>query len=547
MQSKAAGLLGGAPTVRFRISWTLCAILLAYLASRAFGIAHFTPHNDEVIYTDVAALIASDWEKYKYVFQSGFFWGDYKEPLQHWANSLTVNVFTDPVLSVRLWSLTLALMCLLFVHRFVARVWNENAAHLTAVLMVLSEYYFYFDVIGINEAFLYGLGVPYIYTSYVFLEKRNWIAGLFSLSLLLGILLTKGSGILWAAYAAPLPLLVVLSRRDDPFADRVDLAKSLSVMASQLLAVVLTARWLHGVLIPEQFIRIRDRKLGSRFVHTPEELMSFPVESWIESFAFYWGEVVILEFSIFLVPAFLTVIAALIRLFKSERREFWRYGVLLIIYCATFVPLILVAKIEFVRYFGIGFCFLYAAIGVGLVVLTRDWKERSRRVGIGTLLGLLIVWRFAFSYLPLLQWNQTELSLRETPAGWANGAGIPELIDAVSRLDAGVLVVDNQWGHPGTTLRVYRWRYPQLRVESISMDWLDNPAEKARLLTGQEHPNVYYVVDAWRPGKRLFIDHLLYRRTDLCGDKQIIEKRWRDRVLEETSLIICHANLEADS
>ena len=133
----------------------------------------------------------TDSDMFKYVFQSGYFWGDYKEPLQHWANSLTVNALTDPVLSVRLWSLGLGLGCLLFVHRFVARLWNDSAADLTAALMVLSEYYFYFDVIGINEAFLYGLGTAYIYTSYVLLEKRNWAAGLLSLFLLLQILMLR--------------------------------------------------------------------------------------------------------------------------------------------------------------------------------------------------------------------------------------------------------------------------------------------------------------------------------------------------------------------
>ena len=77
MGSESAGhATGGAGRYRAE-TWIVASIVVAFLASRAFGVANFVPHNDEVIYAEAASLTASDWEKNKFIFQSGRLYVDY--------------------------------------------------------------------------------------------------------------------------------------------------------------------------------------------------------------------------------------------------------------------------------------------------------------------------------------------------------------------------------------------------------------------------------------------------------------------------------------
>jgi hypothetical protein len=523
-------------------SWTLAAILVASVALRIFGMTHFAPHNDEVIYAEVAEIIALDWEANKFVYQSGRHHLDYKEPLQYWANSLTVHMTQDPLIGCRIWSILLGAVGLFFLHRWVSRIWNESAAHLSAAIMAVSEYYFYFDSIAINEAFLYGLGAAFIYYTYDLLERSRWISGALSLLLLLGLLLTKGSGIQWVVLACVLPVIVIVKWPKERLSDTSAVMQSLGGMAVRLTVIVLSARWLHGVVIPAKYTAIRDRKLARGYLRSFEEVFEFPIDEWWNSFSFYGHEVLVNEFSIFLVPVFAMLAGGGVLLYRSDSRRFICFLAVVAIYLASFVPLIFVAKTDFIRYYGVGLYFLHAALAIAIVEVLGRLSHRTRTIAAWGALTLVLGWKLAFSWIPLAEWGQTDLSFAETPAGWANGSGILELLDAVEALEPGVVVMDFQWGHPATALQIYRHRFPQHKFRRINKKWTRDPLENARKVLKTRDPTVYFVFDARKFRDRRMIDALVLNRK-LCGNNRVIRKTYKDQVMEDSRLLICTADL----
>ena len=101
---------------------------------------------------------------------------------------------------------------------------------------------------------------------------------------------------------------------------------------------------------------------------------------------------------------------------------------------------------------------------------------------------------------------QTELAIRETYDPWARGIGIPKLLERVTDLEPGVLVVDPQWGHPGTALKVHRERFPHLTFRLLSPVWWGDPVARAREM---EADNLYYVLDMRYTGDRPRVDAIL--------------------------------------
>ena len=114
-------------------------ILFLYIVTRLLGIFYFAPHNDEVLYTQYAQLIASDWGKFKFISMDGTMFVDYKEPLQFWLTSLTVNLWKNPLVGVRIWSLMLGFCGLFFTQLLVKRIWGNTVAIIVAFLIILSE------------------------------------------------------------------------------------------------------------------------------------------------------------------------------------------------------------------------------------------------------------------------------------------------------------------------------------------------------------------------------------------------------------------------
>ena len=135
---------------------------------------------------------------------------DYKEPLQFWLTSLTVNLWKNPLVGVRIWSLMLGFCGLFFTQLLVKRIWGNTVAIIVAFLIILSEYYFYFDSIGIQEVYIYGFGAAFLYFLYDFFSSNRWRNGVIAILLFSAMLVTKQSGMVWILFAGLIPLVVLL-------------------------------------------------------------------------------------------------------------------------------------------------------------------------------------------------------------------------------------------------------------------------------------------------------------------------------------------------
>jgi hypothetical protein len=517
--------------------WLLLAgIVCLYLGSRLVGIRTFVPHNDEVIYAQEASFVAADWATNKYWTLDGRAYGDYRQPLLAWLGSTVVNRWEDPLRGVRLWSVFAGLMGLLATERFVARVWSPQAGLLAALLIVFSEYYLYFDSVALNEALLYGMGAAFLTCLYAGLIKPRVIS-IGSAALLLGAMLTtKDSARLWLGAAAVLPLLAALEVVGNSVSRVRSVLRSYAIVG----AVALIGFLAHAALVPAQFNAVRDKSPQAAMVRSIAELGAFPLDDWLANARFYWDAILREELGYALIPAVVAIGTMAAWLWVKEEGQFWTFLWLAALYLALVIPLILLAKSPYVRYFGMGTYYLYIllaiALATGMAQLPARWKLP---LWTGLLL-LLVGCKTAQTYRPLLKWGQTDLAMRETPQGWANGLGIPELLEHLRELPAGSLLCDPQWGLPRTAIELYHRQYPQLQIvpsTKQAFDNLDQLAENARRLGG----HLYIVLNRPLSSPDPWIESLLRDRT-LSEHQVVIFKRFRDENLPDSMLVLCEAN-----
>jgi hypothetical protein len=194
-----------------------------------------------------------------------------------------------------------------------------------------------------------------------------------------------------------------------------------------------------------------------------------------------------------------------------------------------------------VRHFGIGLTFYCLLVAFLLDHLLRTGALRQR--GLVALFALLIALRFPTSYLPLLEYGETDLGMRETPEGWANGLGMRETLAILRTLPPGILLVDPQWGHPGTPVWIYEDRLPRLEIVSITPELLaswETIREEARTRGG----GLYVLLDARTPGERPWVDALLGAES-LWAEKRVVRKVYRGRPLPDSSIVIAEAKPRA--
>ncbi len=524
----------------------LATIFLLYFVSRGVGIFYFVPHNDEAIYAQIALMMEYNWDQYKYISLNGNLNNDYKVPLQFWVNSLTVvNEWKNPILGVRIWSILLGFCGLFFTQLLIKHIWNKTAAIFTAGLIVFSEYYFYFDSIGLNEVFLYGFGAAYLFFLYDTLKNNNWISGILSILGLTATLLSKTSGALWLIYTVLLPLVIV-TIENPTFNQMIQVLKTNGIRwYGSIGGIILGAAGIYYLLIPSEFDVIKTRSLQAGMVRDLGEIFEFPWAGWISNVQFYWDNILWVNFSYAALPLLGGSVMVAVWLSIKDRGSLKKYLMLTGLYVSSFVPIILVAKTQAVRYFGMGLYFLYMLIAVALSIV---WKKLHFYVQISIILvmiPLLIGWKIQFSWMPLVQWGQTELALKETPPGWSNGAGIMELIHRISQLPPGVMVLEDQWGFPTTAIKVFGSRYPQLDALDLNMETATN-LKKYYEQSPYRGKNLYFVMDARVPGERSLIDFILNTER-ICTPKEIIQKRFGDQIFQNTSLVICWSTFVPNS
>ncbi|MBF0286402.1 MAG: tetratricopeptide repeat protein [SAR324 cluster bacterium] len=522
----------------------LTLLLCIYLISRLMGLFYFAPHTDESVYTQVSMMIAEDWEKNKYFSLDGRWYNDYKQPLKFWITSLSINLWKSPLVGTRIWSLLFGFSGIFFTQLLISRVCDKTTAMCITGLIVLSEYYLYFDSIGIHEVVLYGSGAAFLYYLYDFLEKNRWISCLLAIFTLTAVLTTKASGVMWIVLGLTLPLLILASKTTNEIEEeescRVSLVNTISTLKRHIVGLYVkafgilgAAEGIHYIIIPSEFDNIKKNSHQSGMIRNIGEILDFPVSNWIENLKFYWDSVILSEFSYTAIPVILLIISAPFVLFFKQREWFWRYLVLWVLFLISFVPILIVAKASFLRLFGVGLYFLYMLLAPILVLIYKHSSPSFQKGILLLIIPALIGWKITDTYRPLLQWNQTDLALKEG-GGWGNGIGTATMIDHLAKLEPGFLLGGPYWGHPWTTIQIFHRYYPQLKLVYMSQETMDHLNELHQLTTKNKLNLYFAMVHHNFP----WIESIL-NDPQLCADKTVLQKIYRNHVLSIEPFVIC--------
>ncbi|MFH1681826.1 MAG: glycosyltransferase family 39 protein [Candidatus Eisenbacteria bacterium] len=537
-----AGRSRGAPieaaTDGFRARRVLLALLAAFLATRIFALVHLELHNDSALFVEMSREIAADRDANKYLSMDGRLFGVYKDPLQLWIGAIVVGLSRDPVLPLRITSMLFGLVNVLFLYLFASRLFeNRRIGAIAAALAVFSDYLLLFDSLFLAEVYVYGLGAVFLYLVLLAIEgawsgRPRWIPTALAAPLFGSILLVKQSGAAWGLFACMVLPLFLACRRLSPKgrAGRILLA------IGTITAILVLGRLLYNQVIPAEFASLR-RSGPLAEVHTfgPAELLRFPAARWLGNLRIYFAELLRIETGgLWIVPAAFLV-ARLARRKKGTGRG--AAGALLLAWILSFLPFVLVMKHGFIRHFGIGIFFFHLAAADSAYHLFRPGPRR-RTLGLA-LLGALVAFRLHTSYLPLARDGQTDLAMRETPEGWANGLGISAMLRNLEGLPRGVLLIDPQWGHPGMPVWIHEESYPQLELVSLTPDVLSNLDALRERARGSGR-KVFFLLDARARGERPFVDSLL-DRDSLWARKTVIPKVYRGKRLPDSTIVIAEA------
>jgi hypothetical protein len=507
----------------------------AFVMTRLVGVFTFAPHNDEAIYAVEAQEVAAGWAENKYMTLDGRHPGDYRQPLLSWLTALTVGLTPDPLVGVRLTTLAVAsvgFVCLLLLVRRLGGPW---AALWTGWVYVFSAYYSYFDAVALNEPLLYGLGGAYLWCLYGAVAGRCLLMAPAAL-LLTGMLLTKDSARLWVAVSAAVPFLAATSRYGTPLLPArrtiLDLAKVAGVAGAGFA--------LHAAVIPSRFDALKSESVQVRhYLMNATELAGWPVDLWEKNVSFLVTNVLAADLGYLgLLASAVTIAAGVVRSFaRGDRPGRWLILILLGMFVAATAPIALIAKVNFVRYYGSGLSLLYAATAVAADRLVRSGSAGRRwdRVVVLAIVCLGIM-RLSDTYLPALDWGQSDLAVCETPVGWASGLGLRDAVETLRGLEPGVLLVDPQWGHPGSYIFLRRNANPQLDLDELVPSNVNACTE---LLARGQLPGdrLYMVLDSCRQEYPV-LWKWLSAHPGILAERTVIRRKYRDQETNDYSIVI---------
>jgi len=511
-----------------RMVVALCCLAFLYIFTRLSAIFLLEPHNDEVIYTQYAVHIAENWEKNKFISMNGSTI-DYIEPLSLWLMSLVAAGRNDPVRAIRLLAMAFGALHLTSLFFFIRKIWNAEIALLSSFFIVTSATYLYFDSIGIMEVFVYSIGTTFLLFTYLSLEKRYSVFSLVSALIGCALLLTKASGKLWLVAALFLPLFLLLNNKQPHDHWKASVSKLYEPYVKVVIICSL-AIFLHYIIIPIEFSAHKIQSFQAGLIRTFDEVLRTPLHAWKESVQFYGNHVLGTEFSYLLLPVLLLITALGIALWRRRSRALGTYALFLLFIAGCTLPLILLAKMQYVRYYAMNIALFYTLLSAALMLI--PLKKQVRCFAISTAILLVFVLRVFDTYLPLIHWKYTDLAWAETPAGWAKGLGMRDTVKMLSKLEEGTVLLDPQWGHPRTAIEVYNSFYPQLNLQSL-------PGKQEIIdIIRASHSNVYILLDGRMVGDRPWADQIL-NDPELCQNKQIVSKQYRTTKVHDSYIALC--------
>lgn len=459
------------------------AIVVVFFITRFWGILDYPIFNDESLYVQYSQLMHDDFSANKYISVNNGY-GDWKPPMQYWLGAFFIDLFENPLLSVRVLSVLFSLVGLYGAYLLGKKMYGEKEGIVSAILYLISSLTIFYNTQFVAETFVFSAGIFFLACVAGSIKRRDgeepkvrFIIG----AILAGALLTlfKQSGALYL-YISPLFLLLSFCRKNtkEKKIERQSRVKELFFRNLGVVAgIILLSLFLSSMFIPAEFMKNKDQFTG-RWTFGISDVLSFPIDVWSSNiktvsalFSHYysWGMLALVLW--FVVRAF----------YKRDLRDITTS--LLWIAATSAVVLFLSGFNEYMYHTAtIPFLILIlarASVYAGKYARRNDAVEKALPCVVGVLVIFTAgywIYQSVFMKISPVSYlaHSTAWAKSNYLTGWSSGFGIPDVVDFLKEHGRSLVIVDPQWGNPGTSIQVFQRRqYPDSIVFPIYANFFD--------------------------------------------------------------------------
>ncbi len=241
-------------------------LITGYFFIRLINLLGFPIFNDEAIYLDWG------WRETHTPGHLYYSLYDAKQPLLMWVFGITQQVFSDPLFAGRIVSVFTGFLTLLGIYKISQKLFDTKTAFLASIFYAVIPIFSFFDRQALMESSISAVGIWAGYFLIKLTQEKNYRYAV-TLGIIFGIgFFIKSSALIFLiSFLVSAVFLIKTSPKKGKMVEIVFL--TLLIFFSVILLLVIN---------PEFW-----RTLGSnsRFTFTIDELISFPINSWINSIA----------------------------------------------------------------------------------------------------------------------------------------------------------------------------------------------------------------------------------------------------------------------
>jgi len=224
------------------LAWALAGVLALFLATRLYNLLAVPIFNDEAIYLHWAGLIRDDWHSWHNVFIS---LSDGKQPSFIWAESITLNLFSDPLLAGRLVSVAAGLGSLIGIYLLSRELFaSKKIAIIAGLIYIAYPFSLVYDRMALYDSMLAMFAIWALYLEVLLIRRRQIGIALAAAVAIGGGMLTKSGALFFLVLLPFSSLLFDFSKKQKH--------KKKELLKWALLAVVVVV----GAFVIQSIMRI---------------------------------------------------------------------------------------------------------------------------------------------------------------------------------------------------------------------------------------------------------------------------------------------------
>ena len=437
---------------------------LLYFLTRLYKLKELPLFTDESTYIRWAQIIAEDPSQFLLSLHI-----DAKQPLFYWINALTVFLFDDPLMSIRIISVFSGFLTAVAVYYIARLIHSESAGIVALLLYIFTPYMLIHNRIGIVASLLS------MFTTYTLLtcliisrsEERRKKHFLFLGLFLTGAFLTKTTALLYFLLVPPVIYTLCGIRKANKIL--------YYFFISYSVAFFIIAAINYGVSPPGE---ANPLFYQNRFFLTIGELISFPFHLWWKNACILGGYI----YSYLTLPIFLLVALSLLFAIRYKNRT---YFVLYLWFLFPVIVLILIGQILFSRYIVFSIPPALVIASISMLYFREKSGEKFNKIKGNKLLANGVI---ALFFIPMILLDYgvimhpvkadfIEQDHFQYVSGWPSGYGIKETVEYLkgkAKEKPLTLFLTTIWGHPNDSLTLYLKNEPNIKIYEAHW-WYKSP------------------------------------------------------------------------